>query len=141
MPITYLALGSNLGNREKNIKEAILFLNKNKIEIQKVATTIETDPVGAPDEQKKYLNTVVEASTRLTPKSLLQTIHQIELQLGRVRSVKNAARTIDIDILLYDNVSIETDDLTIPHPRMWERDFVMAPLKEIAKHITTPDHL
>ncbi len=131
METVYLGLGSNMGNRQENIKKSLELLENNLIKILKCATIIETDPVGGP-KQDKYLNTVAEAKTSLSPQDLLTQLHQIEKQLGRIRTIKNGPRPIDIDILLYGNINIQTPQLTIPHPRMLKRDFVMIPLKEIS---------
>lgn len=134
MPEIYLGLGSNLGNREKNIKHAIAGLQKKLIDITKISTIIETDPVGGPP-QNKFLNAVVHAVTALSPQDLLKTLKSIETDMGRKETVRNGPRIIDIDILLYDRLAVRTPQLIIPHPRMFERDFVMNPLKEIAPQL------
>ena len=134
MSRAFIALGSNLGNRQKNIKEALTLIEENSITILRHSTTIETDPVGGP-VQGKFLNAVIEIETKLSASELLKTLLSIENKMGRKRSVLNAPRPIDLDILLYDNISINTRDLIIPHPRMLKRDFVMIPLKEIAPQI------
>jgi len=130
MSIAYLGLGSNLGNRENNIKTALELLNNNGIHTLDVASTIETKPVGGPP-QGDYLNTVVKVETNLMPRELLATVLSIEKDMGRVRNIANGPRNIDIDILLYENERMITADLTLPHPRMHQRDFVLTPLKEI----------
>ena len=134
MAIVYLGIGSNLGDRADNIKKAIDCLNQNGINVQKLSTVIETEPVGGP-AQGKFLNAVLEAQTDLPPQDLNAAVKLIEKDLGRQETVRNGPRIIDIDILLYDRISITTPQLTIPHPRMLERDFVMSPLKEIAPDI------
>lgn len=134
MATVYLGLGSNLSDREANIKEAIARLNQNSVTAKKISTIIETDPVGGP-AQGKFLNAVLEAETDLAPPDLLNLTQKIENQLGRTRTTPNGPRTIDIDILLYGDQTIRTPDLTVPHPRMLERDFVMKPLREIAPHL------
>ncbi len=134
MAIIYLALGSNLGNRQKNIKNAITLLKKNGVAVQKISTIIETEPVGFLD-QGKFLNAVLKGTTELSAFDLLAQTKSIEKKLGRIKTVRNGPRTIDIDILLYDQEKILTPRLTIPHPGMWERDFVMGPLKEISPEI------
>ena len=126
----YLALGSNLGNREKNIKQAIEKLKKNNVIIKKISSIIETEPVGGPP-QGKFLNAVLKAETTSSAVDLLNLLKNIEKQLGRKETVHHGPREIDIDILIYDKMKINTPDLTIPHPRMLQRDFVMTPLKEI----------
>ena len=130
----FLALGSNLGDRPKNIQSAIECLQKNEIAVEKISSVIETDPVGGPP-QDKYLNAVIQCKTEQSPTQLLKTLQSIETKLGRERTVKNGPRTIDLDILLYDNVIVSLEGLTIPHPRMFDREFVMIPLKEIAPEV------
>ncbi len=130
MSIVCLGLGSNLGDRAKNIQDSLGLLNKSGVKVLKVSTIIETDPVGGPP-QGFFLNAAVKAETDLSPRELLKVIHQIEALLGRVRGIKDGPRTIDIDILTYDDIRFNEPDLVIPHPRMNERDFVMRPLKEI----------
>lgn len=131
MTTVYLSLGSNLGNRELNIQKAIYHLENSGIFIEETSSVIETDPVGGPP-QGKFFNTVLKVETSYSPHQLLQTIKSIEQKMGRKKTIINGPRVIDIDILLFDDQSIHTPELTIPHPRMKERDFVMRPLKEIA---------
>ena len=130
MVIAFIALGSNLGDRQKNIDLAKGLLKENRIKILKESSVIETDAVGGP-KQNKYLNAVVKVETLLSPFEFLKTLSSIENQLGRTREVKNGARTIDLDILLYGNRKINSEELTVPHPRMLQRDFVLIPLNEI----------
>lgn len=134
MPITYLALGSNLGDRAGFIRKAIEGLRESGLKILKVATVIETKPVGFL-AQGKFLNTVLKASTDYSPQELHLLTQHIEKRLGRMRKMINGPRTIDIDILLYDDIKLVTPRLLIPHPRMLEREFVMKPLKEIEPKI------
>ena len=135
MATVYLGIGSNIGNRKNFIKMAIDSLNERGICTEELSSIIETEPVGGPP-QEKFLNMVAKATTQLQPVDLLKTLKTIEKKLGRTKNVLNGPRTIDIDILLYDNQTISTPVLTVPHPRMRERDFVMIPLNEIAPHIT-----
>lgn len=130
MAIAYIGLGSNIGDRNKNIKDAIFLMQEQGIRILKISSFIETDPVGGPP-QEKFLNAVVKVRTENSPKTLLLRCQWVERQLGRVRTVPNGPRTIDLDILLYDHIHIHTPQLTIPHPRMFAREFVMIPLREI----------
>ncbi len=143
MAVVFLGLGSNLGDREANLHSALSYLEKNHISIDRVSTIIETDPVGGPP-QPKFLNAVAKTHTDLEPQELLRTVLAIEHKLGRIRDEKNGPRTIDIDILLYNNAVIKTPSLTVPHPRMRERTFVMGPLKEldpdIEQSIPNADH-
>ncbi len=130
----YLALGSNLGDRHSSIRRAVDLLNIAGVHIKHLSAIIETEPVGGP-VQGKFLNAVLEAHTELSPRQLLSKIKAIEGKLGRVHREVNGPREIDIDILLYDDFVMDLPELTIPHPRMLERAFVMGPLKEIAPHI------
>ena len=134
MATVYLGIGSNIGDRKEYIKKAIDSLNENHIYTEELSSIIETEPDGGPP-QGKFLNMVARATTTLQPAELLTTLKEIEVDLGRTKTVVNGPRTIDIDILLYDRETISTTVLTIPHPRMHERDFVMLPLAEIAPHI------
>ena len=129
MPSVYLALGSNLGDREQSIHKAIQALKKDGVSILKVSSIIETDPVGP--LQDKFLNAVLKGKTQLSPEELLEVIQSVERKLGRVRKIINGPRTIDIDILLYDDIKLVSRRLIIPHPRMMERSFVLEPLKEV----------
>ncbi len=131
MATVYLALGSNLGDRAGYLRKAVEGLKAKGVQVRRISSVIETDPVGGPD-QGKYLNAVLKADTSLSPEELLCLTASIEHRLGRVRTVPNAARRIDIDILLYEDVKLVSKRLVIPHPRMFERDFVMKPLIEIA---------
>ena len=130
MPIVYLGLGSNLGDRAKNIDAALRLLNDAGIRTVKMSSIIETDPVGGPP-QGLFFNAVLKAETDLGPFELLRAIHAIEAGLGRVRTVKDGPRTIDVDILMYDELVLNAPELVIPHPRMRERAFVMEPLREV----------
>ena len=130
MAVVYLSLGSNVGDRRQYLHKAIGLLNARGIAVVKSSAIIETLPVGGP-AQDKYLNVVLKVKTLLTPEHLHELTQSIEHGLGRVRKIKNGPRVIDIDILLYDDVKLITKKLIIPHPRMFERDFVMKPLKEI----------
>ncbi len=131
MAITYLALGSNLWDRQRFIYKALDELRSSGIDILKVSSIIETDPVGGP-KQSKYLNGVVKAKTLLSAEDLLKVTQSIEQKLGRKRQIFHGPRTIDIDILLYDEIKLISRRLIIPHPRMLERRFVLDPLEEIA---------
>ncbi|WP_062051257.1 2-amino-4-hydroxy-6-hydroxymethyldihydropteridine diphosphokinase [Bacillus sp. JCM 19034] len=128
----YIALGSNIGERHLYLEKAIILLNKEEeIKVYKQSSIYETDPVGYEDQQR-FLNMVVEIQTSLTSEQLLEKTQQIERSCGRTREIKWGPRTIDLDILLYDQENMEMEHLMIPHPRMWERAFVLEPLKEIA---------
>jgi len=130
MPAVFIGIGSNLGDRLANINNAINYLRSDKgIIVEKISSFIETAPVGAPGPE--YLNGVIKITTDLPPKTLLIVLQNIEKKLGRYRPFKNAPRTIDLDILLYGGEVIDEPDLKIPHPRMYEREFVLKPLREI----------
>ena len=131
----YIGIGSNLGDRQKYIESAIQRLKETKgIEVKKVSSIYETDPLGGPS-QGKYLNGAIEIETEIEPRELLTRLLDIEIQLGRKRTVKNGPRTIDLDILLFGDKKIDEPGLKIPHPRMQRREFVMKPLKEIYESI------
>jgi len=136
MAVAYLGLGSNLGDRRATIMQALTLMGDRGVTVIKTSHWIETRPVGGPPDQGLFLNGAVKVKTDLTPLDLLDTLQTIERSLGRTRFVKNGPRTIDIDILLYDKIKIDSPRLTIPHPRMTERAFVMIPLKEIEPAIT-----
>ncbi len=127
----YLGVGSNLGERKKNISEAIHLLRKTQgIKINKTSRIYETLPVGGP-EQGKFLNAAIKLKTTLTPLTLFKSLKRIEKALGRRKGVRWGPRVIDLDILLYGEEIIQEKGLRIPHPRMFEREFVLKPLSEI----------
>ncbi len=131
--IAYLSLGSNLGDRHATMQSAILLLGKQAGTVDRVSSAIETEPWGF-KSANKFLNMCVRIITTLSPEQLLATTKDIELQLGRTTKSVNGQyhdRPIDIDILTYDDLHINTPSLTLPHPHMHERDFVMIPLREI----------
>jgi len=130
MSTVYLALGSNLGDRLEYIHRAIKELEACGLNVLKLSTIIETDPVGG-IAQGKYLNAILKANTGLSPEDLHVFTQSIERKLGRVKKNMNGPRVIDIDILLYDDIKLVTPRLLIPHPRMLARAFVMQPLSEI----------
>lgn len=138
MTDVFLGLGSNVGDRENQLKEAIRLLDEQSgIKVVKVSSFYETEPVGYVD-QPDFLNLCVEIQTELSPKAVLERGLAIEQQLHRVRKERWGPRTLDIDILLYGDQIIEEQDLTIPHPRMTERAFVLIPLQEITPNKVEP---
>ena len=137
MPTTYLALGSNIGDREKNLREAIRLLRASSIQITKTSSIYETEPADYLD-QPWFLNAVVEAQTTLPAAALLAALRNIESQMGSKKAFAKGPRLIDLDILLYDDATIDTPDLQIPHPRMLQRNFVLVPLAEIASTLRHP---
>ena len=131
--IAYIGLGSNLGDRAATLQGALDVLNAHpRIDAVRCSRRIETEPVGGPTGQPRYLNAVAELSTTLGPDALLALLQTVETRFGRTRSVPDAPRTLDLDLLLYDDLCRTTPELTIPHPRMHQRRFVMGPLAEIA---------
>ena len=137
MAIAYLCLGSNLGEREANLRQALTLLSP-KVTFDEASSTYETEPVGYKD-QPFFLNLVCRISTNLPPEELLRLAKDIETRMGRVPSEQiDSPRPIDIDILLYDEKVMETTVLVIPHPRMMERAFVLVPLAEIAPDLVHP---
>jgi len=127
----YLGLGSNLGDRKHHIHSAVEALRQSGITIEKISTIIETEPQGGPP-QGRFLNAVCAARTELSPEDLLAHVKNIEKRLGRTPSVRNGPRTIDIDILFYDRLRLKTEQVTIPHPRIRQRPFILNPMREIA---------
>lgn len=129
----YLSLGTNLGNREYNLLHACELIETFIGHITRKSKIIETQPLGF-ESDNLFLNMCIAVETQLTPQQLLEKTQNIEIQSGRTNKSHNgnySDRIIDIDILLYDNLRIKTKQLTIPHPRMYERDFVMIPLSQI----------
>lgn len=134
----YLSLGSNIGNKRKNLLEAIRKIGElENTEVVKSSTILETEPFGYL-EQDNFLNTCLEVKTLMTAQEFLKEILQIELDMGRVREIKWGPRIIDIDILFYDKEIIEEDNLAVPHPWICEREFVLDPLSEIASNYIHP---
>ncbi len=128
----YLGIGSNLGDRRGNIKEAVkkIDLLKNT-RVIKLSRIIRSSPQGGPAGQRYFLNGALKIRTRLLPLTLLKNLKKIERELGRKRTVRYGPRTIDLDILLYADKVIDKKDLTVPHPKIFRRDFVLRPLLEI----------
>ena len=136
----YLSLGTNLGDKEANLKAAIEEIRKRVGEIASLSAFYASEPWGF-ESENSFLNAVCFVISDFSPAEILSITQDIERELGRkTKSVGGiySDRMIDIDILLYDDLQIHTPELTIPHPLMWERDFVMIPLREIAPHITPP---
>jgi 2-amino-4-hydroxy-6-hydroxymethyldihydropteridine diphosphokinase len=128
----YVALGSNLGDRVANLQFAVDALAAaDGVEVVDVSRVYETAPVGGPP-QDAYLNAVVAIETALDPHELLALGQRVERDAHRVRAERWGPRTLDVDLLLYDDVRLDEADLTVPHPRMWERGFVLAPLRDVA---------
>ncbi|AGX41313.1 2-amino-4-hydroxy-6-hydroxymethyldihydropteridine diphosphokinase [Clostridium saccharobutylicum] len=134
----YIGLGSNIGNKEKNLNDAIHKISEQKnIIITKKSTFIVTEPWGYLD-QEEFVNGVVEIETTLEPEELMDLLLKIELELKRERLIKWGPRTIDLDILMYDDLISNDEKIILPHPRMHEREFVLKPLNEIAPYLLHP---
>jgi 2-amino-4-hydroxy-6-hydroxymethyldihydropteridine diphosphokinase len=131
MSTVYIGIGSNLGNREENCARTIRLLIEHGITVTKRSSMIETEPWGV-REQPKFINMAIGIETDLEPEGLLRLLKKVELEVGRLPTSRWGPRIIDLDILLYDDLIMETPDLVIPHPGMSEREFVLKPLAEIA---------
>ena len=143
MPSIYLALGTNLGERLDNLRAAVAGLSRASpqgpaaVTVPVASPVYETAPWGYAD-QPDFLNLAVRAQTDLAPRALLERLKDLETRLGRVASVRYGPRLIDIDILFYDELRLETPALTIPHPRLHERAFVLVPLADLAPELVHP---
>lgn len=133
----HISLGSNIGEREKNLGQSILLLKKNGVQIVRKSSIYETSPVGM-TEQPWFLNQVLEIQTELEPEALLELVKKIEKHMGRTSAPPKGPRCIDIDILLAENEIVDQGDLVIPHPEMAKRNFVLVPLNEIANDVFHP---
>ena len=137
MSRAYVALGSNLGDREENLCTALKHLQENGVEVIKTSTFIETEPYGVTD-QPGFVNAVCQVETELASLELLRLLLRIEQEMGRVRLRRWGERNIDLDLLLYEDAVLESEELTLPHPDMQNRDFVLLPLAEIAGEVVHP---
>ncbi|WP_027415794.1 2-amino-4-hydroxy-6-hydroxymethyldihydropteridine diphosphokinase [Aneurinibacillus terranovensis] len=137
MQTVFLGLGSNIGDREFHLVEAVRKLQETGIVVKRSSTIYETEPVGYV-EQAPFLNVAIEVETVLSPMQLLEQTQRIEKELGRTRDIRWGPRTLDIDILLYGQEKVKESCLQIPHPRMGERAFVIVPLAEIAPDFPIP---
>jgi 2-amino-4-hydroxy-6-hydroxymethyldihydropteridine diphosphokinase len=134
----YIGLGSNLGNRENFLSQALTLLDSHPaVRVIKISALYETDPVGYTD-QPLFLNMAALLETSLTAEQLLANLLEVEQKLGRKRDIRWGPRTIDLDLLIFGTEKIETPELTIPHPRMMERPFVLVPLREIINRSDFP---
>jgi 2-amino-4-hydroxy-6-hydroxymethyldihydropteridine diphosphokinase len=132
----YLSLGANLGNRARNLYAALRRL-QSQVRLDQISSLYETEPVG-PVEQPWYLNMACSGETTLTPEALLDFVKGIEREIGRQKGIRFGPRLIDIDILLYDDLVVDTERLEIPHPRFHKRGFVLVPLEELAPDLVHP---
>jgi 2-amino-4-hydroxy-6-hydroxymethyldihydropteridine diphosphokinase len=139
MAFAFLGLGSNLGDRLTNLQRAVDLLDADRrTRVDAVSSVYETEPVGGP-EQGPYLNLAARIATRRSPTGLLRLCHRVEAALGRTREVRWGPRTVDVDILLYDDRTVATRRLVVPHPRLTERAFALIPLMEVAPGQRLPD--
>jgi 2-amino-4-hydroxy-6-hydroxymethyldihydropteridine diphosphokinase len=137
MITVYIALGTNVGEREANLLQALQLLPESGVQIRRASSIYETEPVDYLD-QEWFLNAVLEAQTELDALDLLSALRVIETRMGSKKAFAKGPRKIDLDILLYGNETIDTPELQVPHPRMLERKFVLIPLAEIAPNLRHP---
>jgi len=137
MAIAYIGIGSNLGNREENCEKATNLLSRKGIKVLQCSSFYETEPWGV-KEQPKFINMAVEIETHLEPKELLNALKEIERNLGRSETIRWGPRIIDLDVLFYDDLVINSPGLEIPHRGIKDREFVLNPLSEIAPHKIHP---
>lgn len=131
MSIAFIGIGTNMGDRALNIRNAVNSLKLlPNTSVEAVSSIYETEPWGF-KEQSNFLNGVIKLSTELSPRALLGALLGVEAAFGRVREIKNGPRVLDLDLLIYDDVTINTTELTLPHPFMLEREFVLKPLIEL----------
>ena len=137
MSSAFIGIGSNLGNREENCARAIVLLREKGLRVRKQSSLYETEPWGTGD-QPLFLNMAVQIETDHSPAELLKLLKGIETEMGREKTYKWGPRVIDLDILLFDDIILEQDDLCIPHPLMHKRDFVLRPLADLAPAMKHP---
>ena len=130
----YLGLGSNLGDRRAHLRTAVAALP----DVVGVSPVYETAPLGGRPDQEPYLNLVVALETERSPRELLEVAHRLEAHAGRERTERNGPRTLDVDILLVGDLCVREPDLVVPHPRMWQRRFVLVPLADLADGEVSP---
>ena len=138
--IGYLGLGSNEGDREANLRTAVKQLPRHSVEVEAVSSLYETEPVGEITEQPDFLNAAARVDTRLGPEELLDACKAIEIEHGRMFGApRHGPRPLDIDLLILGDVELRTERLTLPHPLLTQRRFVLAPLVELDRELTLPD--
>lgn len=137
MALAYLGIGTNVGHREQNIANCILLIKERIGDVKSVSSIYETEPWGV-EGQDNYYNIVLEVETYLQPLSLLQSVQQVENDLGRIRIEKWGSRIIDVDILFYEDYIFSMDNLIVPHPYVTKRNFVLQPLSEIKPNLIHP---
>jgi 2-amino-4-hydroxy-6-hydroxymethyldihydropteridine diphosphokinase len=136
----FIGLGSNLGDRRALLRQAVEGLRAAG-DVTGVSPLYETEPVGGPEGQGPYLNLVAELSTSDTPRRLLERCRALEAAAGRVRTVRWGPRTLDADVLWVEGWQVDEEDLVVPHPRLWERRFVVQPLADLAPDLVTSEQL
>jgi 2-amino-4-hydroxy-6-hydroxymethyldihydropteridine diphosphokinase len=136
----FIGLGSNLGDRRAYLKDAVEGVRAQG-DVVAVSPLYETEPVGGPTGQGRYLNVVVELATSDSPRRLLERCRALEAAAGRVRSERWGPRTLDADVLLVEGAEVDEPDLTVPHPRLWERRFVLQPLADLAPDLVTKEQV
>jgi 2-amino-4-hydroxy-6-hydroxymethyldihydropteridine diphosphokinase len=136
----FIGLGSNLGDREATLRQGVAGLEAAG-DVVAVSPLYETEPVGGPEDQGAFLNLVVELETADSPRELLRRCQALEESAHRVRTVRWGPRTLDADVLLVDDLTVDEADLVVPHPRMWERRFVLQPLADLAPELVPADRL
>jgi len=135
----YIALGSNLGDRERNLREAVAKLEQAPgVRVRRLSALLENPAIGGPADSPPFLNAVAEIQTTLSPEQLLARLLEIERELGRIRAEKWGPRVIDLDLILFGEQVIRSEGLTVPHPRMHVRRFVLQPLAELAPDLIHP---
>ncbi len=137
MARAFLGLGSNLGDRVKLLRRAVASLP----DLVAVSPVYETEPIGGPGEQGAYLNLVAELDTSFHPEELLAAGQALEQEAGRVREVRWGPRTLDVDVLWVEGLRVDEPDLQVPHPRLWERRFVLAPLADLAPDLVSAEQV
>ncbi|MGH9139354.1 MAG: 2-amino-4-hydroxy-6-hydroxymethyldihydropteridine diphosphokinase [Acidimicrobiales bacterium] len=140
MTRAFLGLGSNLGDRAGYLRSAVASLRDGGL-LRRVSPVYETEPVGGPRGQGPYLNLVVELDADMPARELLAVCRRLEAAAGRVRGQRWGPRTLDVDVLWIDGGTVDDPDLQVPHPRMWERRFVLAPLRDLAPDVVSDEHL
>jgi len=140
MRVGYLGLGSNVGDRAKHLRAAIVALPEHGVEVEAVSSSYETEPVGEVLDQPDFLNAAIRVWTDLEPEALLEVCKAIEVERGRMLAAsRHSPRPLDIDLLLLGDLELSTDRLTLPHPEVTSRRFVLAPLLELDPELTLPD--
>jgi 2-amino-4-hydroxy-6-hydroxymethyldihydropteridine diphosphokinase len=136
----YLGLGSNVGDRESHLRAAVQLLRERGVEVEAVSSTYETEPVGEVLDQPDFLNAAIRIRTELEPEDLLDLCKEIEAERGRVlEAPRHSPRPLDVDLLLLGEIELRTDRLTLPHPEVTSRRFVLTPLLELDPDLTLPD--